>query len=371
MAISPNGQFVYVANVNSDSVSVISTATNTVVATISTGPNPIDIAVTPDNARLYVANVSFYTTAGNVAVIDATSNTVLTTIPVGHHPDGIAVTPDGAFAYVGTTGCCGGPNTVSVIDTSTNTVTTAVPGGMNPVAIAVASLPDPETATPTSTETPTPTATASPSATAVPTETATLTVTPTVSETSTATPTPLCLEAPRTGCRTAGKSVFLLKAGDESTRKVVWKWLRGLDTDLVALGNPVAGSTDYGLCVYGSSSGTPGSVITAVAEGGTMCGGDYCWQPTGTKGFKYIEPSGSAAGLVKIVLRTGGDGKAKILVKVKGAHLLVPTPADPNNLLRQDPTVAVQLVNSSGECWEAIYAAPATSVTVEQFKDQF
>ena len=36
----------------------------------------------------------------NVSVIDTASNTVTTTVAVGAGPDGVAITPDGAFAYV-------------------------------------------------------------------------------------------------------------------------------------------------------------------------------------------------------------------------------------------------------------------------------
>jgi hypothetical protein len=36
-----------------------------------------------------------------------------------------------------------------------------------------------------------------------------------------------------------------------------------------------------------------------------------------------------------------------------------------------DITVTVQLVNTEGECWEAVFAAPAMRVTGRLFKDQF
>jgi hypothetical protein len=46
-------------------------------------------------------------------------------------------------------------------------------------------------------------------------------------------------------------------------------------------------------------------------------------------------------------------------------------PVDANNLIQQDPSVTVQLVNSEGECWEAVYAAPASRVTGVGFTDKF
>jgi YVTN family beta-propeller protein len=45
LAVTPDGEFVYVANNGSNSVSVIATATNTVVATIPVGVTPLSIAI--------------------------------------------------------------------------------------------------------------------------------------------------------------------------------------------------------------------------------------------------------------------------------------------------------------------------------------
>ena len=44
VAVSPAGTRVYVANRGSDTVSVIDTATNLVVATLAAGDGPIDVA---------------------------------------------------------------------------------------------------------------------------------------------------------------------------------------------------------------------------------------------------------------------------------------------------------------------------------------
>ena len=65
-------------------VSVIDTATNTVVAMVAVENFPIGVAVTPDGRHAYVANDS----SNNVAVIDTASNTVVATVPVGSAPLG-------------------------------------------------------------------------------------------------------------------------------------------------------------------------------------------------------------------------------------------------------------------------------------------
>jgi YVTN family beta-propeller protein len=115
--------FAYVANFTSNTVSVIDTGTNTVVATVPVaGPSPVGAAVTPDGKRAYVPNGN----SDTVSVIDTTTNTVVATVTVGSFPGGIAVTPDGKRAYVANTSS---NNNVSVLDTATNTVVATVPVG--------------------------------------------------------------------------------------------------------------------------------------------------------------------------------------------------------------------------------------------------
>ena len=99
VAVTPDGTRAYVTNFNSNTVSVINTATNTVTATIAVGANPDGVAITPNGATIYVAN-SGNGTGTNVSVINTASNTVTATVTVGSGPDGIAVTPNGANAYV-------------------------------------------------------------------------------------------------------------------------------------------------------------------------------------------------------------------------------------------------------------------------------
>jgi YVTN family beta-propeller protein len=65
VAVTPDGATAYVANVVDDTVSVIDTATNTVTATITVGDGPIFVAVSPDGTRAYVTNQA----DGTVSVI--------------------------------------------------------------------------------------------------------------------------------------------------------------------------------------------------------------------------------------------------------------------------------------------------------------
>jgi YVTN family beta-propeller protein len=67
--------FAYVTD-DGFTVSVIDTATNTVVANLGVGNNPFGVAVTPDGKHAYVTN----NLSNNVSVIDTASNTVVATV---------------------------------------------------------------------------------------------------------------------------------------------------------------------------------------------------------------------------------------------------------------------------------------------------
>ena len=132
MAVTPDGSKVYVANEGANTVSVISTATNTVIGSpIPVGNGPFGVAVTPDGSKVYVTNEADNT----VSVISTATNTVIgSPIPVGMSPFGVAVTPDGSKVYVANDR----DNTVSVISTATNTVIgSPIPVGNGPIAFGL------------------------------------------------------------------------------------------------------------------------------------------------------------------------------------------------------------------------------------------
>ena len=121
IAITPNGQFAYVANNGGTTVNVIDTTTNTVVGSpITVGSAPWGVAITADGQFAYVTNMS----SNTVSVIDTQkaqdpatqASAVVATIAVGAGPHGVAI--NGTFAYVNNEG----NGSVSVIDTTDNTV---------------------------------------------------------------------------------------------------------------------------------------------------------------------------------------------------------------------------------------------------------
>ncbi|MBI4557295.1 MAG: beta-propeller fold lactonase family protein [Candidatus Hydrogenedentes bacterium] len=107
MVLSPDGEFLYVANANSDTVSVIRTESGKVVDTLSTKPlaelpfgsAPNALAVSQDGATLYIAN------GGNncLAVIDVARRSVKGLIPTGWYPGAVLLTRDGGQLIVANT----------------------------------------------------------------------------------------------------------------------------------------------------------------------------------------------------------------------------------------------------------------------------
>ena len=127
---------VYLTNTNGsapnndqDSITVIDAATRSIVTVIPVGRLPLDVAVAPGSATVFVANSG----SGDVSVIDVASHTVSATIPVGLIPSRVAISPDGARAYV----TISGSDRVAVIDTGSRTVATTLEVGDYPLDVAI------------------------------------------------------------------------------------------------------------------------------------------------------------------------------------------------------------------------------------------
>jgi YVTN family beta-propeller protein len=99
------------------------------IATVTVGSQPMGLVVTPDNTEVYVAN----SVSNTVTVISAGTNSVMATIPVGNAPAFVAITPDGSTAFVSNNK----DNTVSQISTSTKMVTATFSVGKAPLGVAV------------------------------------------------------------------------------------------------------------------------------------------------------------------------------------------------------------------------------------------
>ena len=160
---------------------------------------------------------------------------------------------------------------------------------------------------------------------------------------------------PRGDCRTAAKSLLLIKndADDDTKDKLIFKWIKGAATTVEDFGTP-AGTTSYAVCLYAGTTDTSIGVAT-IAPNMTF------WTAT-TPGFKYKDPGGTSSGIQKVLLKSGAAGKAKTLVKGKGGGLPDP-PAGPLPL-----PVTAQLVNNfNNVCYEGIFNNIKKN-DLEQFK---
>lgn len=147
----------------------------------------------------------------------------------------------------------------------------------------------------------------------------------------------LCPAAPTSGCRTANKSVLLIKDnGDDTKDKLIWKWIRGASTLEPEFGDPST-SRSYSLCVYDGS----GRLISA----------DVGPDPIKWQDLKYKDSGGSADGIQKIILKPSATGTTKVLVKGKGNNL-------PDATLGSltFPVTAQVINDETSLCFEATYA---------------
>jgi len=136
VTVLPSGNYVYVTKGYTDSVCVIRTSDNAVVATIILpgGPcDPMGIAALPNGEYVYVACY-----LGFVAVIRTSDNSVVATVPVGYGTWNLETSPTGDYVYV----ACTCRDRIAVIRTSDNAVVDSVPVEQNPVGVAP--LPDGE-----------------------------------------------------------------------------------------------------------------------------------------------------------------------------------------------------------------------------------
>ena len=137
IALTPDELFAYVVNQGSNDVSVIDTATNTVVGMpIPVGNSPFDIEIvtTINGIYAYVSSQSGMP-GSNITVIDTANQMIVMTIPIVTGPIGLTSTPDGMYVYSADSTT----NDVAVIDTSTNTVVgLPIPAGTFPYGIDIA-----------------------------------------------------------------------------------------------------------------------------------------------------------------------------------------------------------------------------------------
>jgi len=126
LALDTKRNYIYTANVYSNTLSVIDAATNNVIDTVQSSGSIVDgVIYDPVNDYIYAANAG----SGTVSVIDGATRAVIDTITVGGQPLQGVFNPGNRLTYIPNTGS--GP--ISVIDGASRTVVATVTNVPNPV----------------------------------------------------------------------------------------------------------------------------------------------------------------------------------------------------------------------------------------------
>jgi YVTN family beta-propeller protein len=139
IAFDPVNGEIYAANVDQNTVSAISGSTNAVVANVTVGINPEALTVDSANGDVYIADFGpgvhgnpYSFGMANVSVISAATNMVIATVPIGTYPISLAFDPANGDIYVANYMS----NNVTVISSSSNSVVATIAVGMFPTAVA-------------------------------------------------------------------------------------------------------------------------------------------------------------------------------------------------------------------------------------------
>jgi len=128
IAIAPDGATLVVANPDSNTVTLVDTATGTVQAELAVGVDPRSVAVAPDGQWAYVACQG----SDGLAVVDLVAEAVVAMVTVGDRPAGVAVSPDGRFIAVAELG----DDQVRLVDSTTLATLALLPAGNRPHGLA-------------------------------------------------------------------------------------------------------------------------------------------------------------------------------------------------------------------------------------------
>lgn len=132
--VTPDGRHVWVTNRAANTISVIETATDSVVASLSSGGDfPIRVKFTPDGKEAWVSCAQ----SNRVTVFDAATRKQIAQIEVGAVPVGVQMNPAGSRVYVANTN----DNKVTVIDRKSRKVKTTFTTGNEPDGMGWAKLP--------------------------------------------------------------------------------------------------------------------------------------------------------------------------------------------------------------------------------------
>ena len=98
MAFTPDGKYLWALNQTGGTITVIDWKMRKVLDEFECPGMPVRIRFTPDGKKALVAN---WVEEGTVTVLDVSTKKEIKRIPVGSHAIGIELSPDGRYAFVG------------------------------------------------------------------------------------------------------------------------------------------------------------------------------------------------------------------------------------------------------------------------------
>src|SRR3954464_6279321 len=144
----PSGELAYVTNEDSQELTVIATANDSVVASIPVGTRPRGVKVSPDGRAVYVAlsgspkcpptmpdeeceKLKADKTKDGIAVVDAVGRKVMRVLPGGSDPEAFDISADGSTLFVSNEDA----GTASIVDIASGKIRSTVPVGKEPEGV--------------------------------------------------------------------------------------------------------------------------------------------------------------------------------------------------------------------------------------------
>ncbi|WP_417615435.1 cytochrome D1 domain-containing protein [Oceanisphaera sp.] len=134
--VGTNDKRLYVSMPNAGEVAVIDTENFKVLTNIAAGPEPVRVALQPDQRYLWVGNDSRHQELGGVTVIDTQSLEPLKTLITGAGHHDITFSDDSRHAFVSNRDA----GTLTVFDVATLTEVAKINTGPHPLAVAFSPL---------------------------------------------------------------------------------------------------------------------------------------------------------------------------------------------------------------------------------------
>lgn len=115
-------------DLNADGIATIDTTTLKVTGLLKSGSDPEQFDLSHDGKRLYISNED----SAQASVLDTVNGSIVATIPIGHEPEGVRTSPDGKWVIVTSET----DSTISIVDTGALKVLRTVAVGTRPRDVA-------------------------------------------------------------------------------------------------------------------------------------------------------------------------------------------------------------------------------------------